>query len=115
MAKRTQETNSSQAAEADIKGVPGLDDLIRQGARRIIQQAIEAELATMLGQYANVKAIDGRQVIVCDGYRGEHREPSEGHQRPESGEYHLVCLARPGCGDFARQAGCPVGLAQDVA
>ncbi|WP_257789130.1 hypothetical protein [Burkholderia pseudomallei] len=30
MAKRTQETNNSQAAEADFKGAPGLDDLIRR-------------------------------------------------------------------------------------
>ncbi len=45
MAKHTQDTSGSQTAEADIKGTPGLDDLIQQGARRIIQQAIEAELA----------------------------------------------------------------------
>ncbi len=45
MAKHTQDTSGSQTAEADIKGTPGLDDLIQQGARRIIQQAIEAESA----------------------------------------------------------------------
>lgn len=65
MAKRTQETNSGQAAEAELKGAPGLDDLIQQGARQIIQQAIEAELATMLEQFANVKAIDGRRARSC--------------------------------------------------
>jgi hypothetical protein len=71
MAKRTQETNSSQAAEADFKGAPGLDDLIQQGARRIIQQAIEAELAAMLEQYSNVKTIDGRRAVVRNGYLPE--------------------------------------------
>lgn len=68
MAKRTQETNGGQAAETNIKGAPDLDDLIQQGARRIIQQAIEAELATMLEQYSNVEAIDGRRVVVHNGY-----------------------------------------------
>lgn len=41
---------------------------MQQGARRIIQQAIEAELATMLEQYVNVKAIDGRRAVVRNGY-----------------------------------------------
>ena len=72
MAKRTQETNSSQAAEADIKGaLSGLDDLIQQGARRIIEQAIEAELAAMPEQYSNVKTIDGRRGVVRNGYLPE--------------------------------------------
>nr|WP_301771100.1 hypothetical protein [Burkholderia orbicola] len=55
MAKHTQHTSGSQTAEADIKGTPGLDDRIQQGAQPIIQQAIEAELAAMLEQYSNVK------------------------------------------------------------
>ncbi|WP_425129680.1 IS256 family transposase [Burkholderia seminalis] len=73
MAKRTHEANSSQATEADIKGTPGLDDLIQQGARRIIQQAIEAELATLLEQYSNVRTIDGRQAVVRNGYLPERQ------------------------------------------
>nr|WP_257806728.1 IS256 family transposase [Burkholderia glumae] len=71
MAKHTQDTSGSQTAEADIKGTPGLDDLIQQGARRIIQQAIEAELAAMLEQYSNVKTIDGRRAVVRNGYLPE--------------------------------------------
>ncbi|WP_198391776.1 IS256 family transposase, partial [Burkholderia ubonensis] len=51
----------------------GLDDLIQQGARQIIQQAIQAELAVMLEQYANVKAIDGRRAIVRNGYLPERQ------------------------------------------
>uniref|UniRef100_UPI003BEEFA98 IS256 family transposase n=1 Tax=Burkholderia arboris TaxID=488730 RepID=UPI003BEEFA98 len=66
-----QETNGGQAAEADLRGAPGLDDLIQQGARQILQQAIEAELATMREQFANVKAIDGRRAIVRNGYLPE--------------------------------------------
>ena len=34
-----------------------LDDLVRRGARQVIQQAIEAELAQLLEQYANVKVL----------------------------------------------------------
>jgi len=48
MAKRTQEGNNSQAAATEMKGPLGLDDLIQQGARQIIQQAIEVELAALL-------------------------------------------------------------------
>ncbi|ALX44619.1 IS256 family transposase (plasmid) [Burkholderia humptydooensis] len=70
MAKRTQETNGSQAA-TEVKGLPGLDDLIQQGARQIIQQAIEAELAALLEQYSNVKTLDGRRAIVRNGYLPE--------------------------------------------
>jgi Transposase, Mutator family len=71
MAKRTQETNSSKAATTELKGALGLDDLIQQGARQIIQQAIEAELAALLEQYSNVKTLDGRRAIVRNGYLPE--------------------------------------------
>ncbi|AJY39208.1 transposase, Mutator family protein [Burkholderia humptydooensis] len=54
-----------------MKGLPGLDDLIQQGARQIIQQAIEAELAALLEQYSNVKTLDGRRAIVRNGYLPE--------------------------------------------
>ena len=52
-------------------GASALDDLIQQGARRIIQQAIEAELAAMLEQYSNVKTMDGRRAVVRNGYLPE--------------------------------------------
>uniref|UniRef100_UPI0035DCD5CF transposase n=1 Tax=Burkholderia cenocepacia TaxID=95486 RepID=UPI0035DCD5CF len=68
MAKHTQDASGSQTAEADIKGMPGLDDLLQQGARQIIQQAIEAELAAIFEQYSNVKTIDGRRSVVRNGY-----------------------------------------------
>ncbi|WP_175691825.1 IS256 family transposase, partial [Burkholderia anthina] len=68
MAKRTQEENNSQATETEFKALPGLDDLIQQGARQIIQQAIEAELAALLERYSNVKTLDGRRAVVRNGY-----------------------------------------------
>ena len=48
-----------------------LDELVRRGARQVIQQAIEAELATLLEQYANVKTLAGRQAVVRNGYLPE--------------------------------------------
>jgi transposase-like protein len=45
-----------------------LDDLVRRGARQVIQQAIEAELAELLAQYSNVKTLAGRQAVVRNGY-----------------------------------------------
>ncbi|HDR9354527.1 IS256 family transposase [Burkholderia cenocepacia] len=71
MAKRTQEENNSQATETEFKALPGLDDLIQQGARQIIQQAIEAELAALLERYSNVKTLDGRRAVVRNGYLPE--------------------------------------------
>ncbi|MGF6371937.1 transposase-like protein [Paraburkholderia sp. RAU6.4a] len=64
MKKLTEETNDGKAAA----GVGSLDELIQQGARQIIQQAIEAELATLLEQYGNVKTLDGRRAVVRNGY-----------------------------------------------
>lgn len=48
-----------------------LDELVRRGARQVIQQAIEAELAELLAQYANVKTLTGRQAVVRNGYLPE--------------------------------------------
>lgn len=48
-----------------------LDELIRRGARQVIQQAIEAELAQLLEQYANVKTLTGQQTVVRNGYLPE--------------------------------------------
>ncbi|MFC7633934.1 hypothetical protein ACFQVB_41425 [Paraburkholderia humisilvae] len=55
----TEEANSGKAAT-----LGSLDDLIQRGARQIIQQAIEMELATLLEQYENVKTLGGKRAIV---------------------------------------------------
>ena len=67
MKKFTEETNHGKAAAS----VGSLDELIQQGARQVIQQAIEAELATLLEQYGNVKTLDGRRAVVRNGYLPE--------------------------------------------
>ncbi|VVE85995.1 transposase [Pandoraea sputorum] len=43
-----------------------LDDLIRQGAQPVIQQAIEAELAELLERF-NVKTLHGQRAVVRNG------------------------------------------------
>jgi putative transposase len=64
----TEEANGGKAAT-----LGSLDDLIQRGARQIIQQAIEAELATLLEQYGNVKTLEGRRAVVRNGYLPERK------------------------------------------
>lgn len=45
-----------------------LSDLVRQGARQIIAQAVEAELAEFLSQYQGLRDESGRQAVVRNGY-----------------------------------------------
>lgn len=45
-----------------------LDNLVRQGARQVIQQAIETELAELLVSCANVRTLQGKQAVVRNGY-----------------------------------------------
>lgn len=48
-----------------------LTDLLRSGARALIQQAVEAELQAFLGEYAKVTDLRGRQTVVRNGYLPE--------------------------------------------
>ena len=51
-------------------GLP-LEELIRRGARQILQQAIEVEIDVLTSTYAHVTTIGGQQVIVRNGYLPE--------------------------------------------
>lgn len=48
-----------------------LTDLLKTGARVLIQQAVEAELQAFLGEYAKVTDLQGRQTVVRNGYLPE--------------------------------------------
>lgn len=48
-----------------------LTALVRQGARQIIAQAVEAELVEFLGQYRSLKDDPGRTAVVRNGYLPE--------------------------------------------
>ena len=48
-----------------------LTELLRQGARELIQQAVEAELAEFMAGYENRRLHDGRSAVVRNGYLPE--------------------------------------------
>ncbi len=48
-----------------------LTDLLRSGARRLIEQAVEAELAVLLEAYASEKTDDGGARLVRHGHLPE--------------------------------------------
>ncbi len=48
-------------------GLP-LEELVRRGARDILQRAIEAEVQVQLDEFASVSLIDGRRAVVRNGY-----------------------------------------------
>jgi putative transposase len=57
-------------------GVPlavedALTECLREGARKLIQQAVETEVATTLAKFAELKDAQGRQRIVRNGYLPE--------------------------------------------
>ncbi len=45
-----------------------LTDVLRQGARRLLSQAVEADMADFLAAYADLVTEDGRQRLVRHGY-----------------------------------------------
>jgi len=48
-----------------------LEELIRQGARKIIQQAIEVEVEILTSSYAHVVTTGGQRAVVRNGYQPE--------------------------------------------
>lgn len=73
MKNATQGKNAGQGNAMAISGPLGLDDLIQQGARQIVQQAIESELAELLERYSNVTTISGKRAVVRNGYLPERQ------------------------------------------
>jgi hypothetical protein len=55
------------------KPEPFIDDqittIIRQGARKLLAQALESEIELFTNQYADLKDEIGRQRVVRNGYR----------------------------------------------
>ena len=54
-----------------VRGTDPLTELIRSGARQLIQQAVEAELQTLLARYADHKCEDGKAAVVRNGHLPE--------------------------------------------
>ena len=45
-----------------------LTDVLRNGARALLAQAVEAEVADFLARYSDLKTSQGHRRIVCHGY-----------------------------------------------
>ena len=45
-----------------------LTEILRSGAKRLIEQAVEAEFAAFLGSHVDLKLPDGRQRVVRHGH-----------------------------------------------
>lgn len=64
--------NDTKKPASNVLPMPlGLEEMIRNGARQIISQALEAELAELLGQFSNVLTLDGKPAVVRNGYLPE--------------------------------------------
>src|SRR6476619_1738183 len=48
-----------------------LDELVRDGARRMLAAALEAEVAAHIERYAEVRDENGHRLVVRNGYRQE--------------------------------------------
>jgi len=48
-----------------------LTALLRKGARQLIEQAVEAEVRVLLGQYHDQRTEDGKAAVVRNGYLPE--------------------------------------------
>ena len=60
-----------QAASPGQEMGLALDDLVKRGARHVIGQAIEAELAELLASCAHVTTLHGKRAVVRNGYLPE--------------------------------------------
>jgi transposase-like protein len=72
MKKSIKEATSRPAVIESLAeiGLP-LEEMIRRGARQIIQQAIETEVQVLTASYAHVTTTGGQQVVVRNGYLPE--------------------------------------------
>ena len=55
----------------EVNSADPLTELLRTGARKLIADAVEAELLALLSQYADFKDNHGRQLVVRNGYLPE--------------------------------------------
>lgn len=61
-------SNLHALSQPEVAGNDPLHELIRQGARDLIAQAVETELEGLLKRYADIKTPDGRRAVVRNGH-----------------------------------------------
>lgn len=63
---------NSKTSEQPLETIADpLTEMLRQGGKDLIAQAVEAELGAMLEQHQDLRMFDGRQAIVRNGYLPE--------------------------------------------
>jgi putative transposase len=67
----TKDTKNGNAEQSEIELT--LEELIRRGARELIQKAIEVEVRELLADYENVKMLGGQRAVVRNGYLPERQ------------------------------------------
>ena len=65
------ESTPSVLSQPEIEETDPLHALLRNGARRLIAEAVEAELAAFLDDYADRRLDDERPAVVRNGYLPE--------------------------------------------
>lgn len=60
-------------SQPEIEGTDPLHALLREGARELIAQAVQAELSAFLDAYGDRRLDDGRRAVVRNGYLPERR------------------------------------------
>ena len=91
------ESNQAGAA-AGVARLP-IDEIVREGARRLLAAALQAEVAAYIEQFADELDADGRRLVVRNGYHNDRevmtssgavavRDPRVNDRRvdPETGE-----------------------------
>ena len=66
------ENNLIEFASRESNADP-LTELLRQGARQLIAQAVEAELAVFMSAFAERQCPNGRAAVVRNGYQPERQ------------------------------------------
>jgi transposase-like protein len=67
----TKDTKKASGEQSEL-GLT-LEELIRRGARELIQKAIEVEIRELLADYENVKMLGGQKAVVRNGYLPERQ------------------------------------------
>src|SRR5690554_7343452 len=72
-----------------------LQEVLREGARRLLKQAVEAELAELLQAHRSLTTDDGKPAVVRNGYLPARTIQtglrSEEHTSELQSRPHLVC------------------------
>jgi putative transposase len=68
---------SYQAGAAAGVARSPIDEIVREGARRMLAAALQAEVAAYIEQFADELDADGRRLVVRNGYHNEREVMNE--------------------------------------